>query len=512
MPDAKEYAKRLIKGSAIVFVALIGSQFVAFLLRMFLARELTVAEYGLFYAVLTFVTFFGLFRDLGFGSALAKYIPEFNLKKRFGELKSSITFILAFEAILSFFLSALMFVFSSQIALGFFRTEAAVPIIQILAVWSFVLIFTLFLGVFQGFQDMPVYALLQFLRNFLVLLVAVAIIGHFGLGVTGVALAYLIELSVVVVLAFLLLRRRYPFIFKAKMSITKPLMKKLSFFALPVFLGGLGGLIIYYMDTLMITGFRSLSEVGFYQVAQPVAHFLWYFPTALVTVFFPMVSEFWARREKKLLGGALRLIVKFSFIIIIPGALVFIAFPEIVINLLFGPGYLAGATALQILSATAVAYTLFMILSYTMQGIGKPLVSTKVVAAMAVFNLVGNLALIPPYGIEGAAVATFFSYLLGMGLMFYYSKKIIKFTAPSSSLLKAACGGVLALLLISGLKLVIELPPWPEAFVVVIPSLLFYGVWVLATKAITRADLGLVNRIVPMPKWLVRIMKKLARD
>jgi O-antigen/teichoic acid export membrane protein len=191
--------------------------------------------------VFIFVTFFGLFRDLGFGSALAKYIPEFNLKKRFGELKSSIAFTLAFEAVLSLFIVALMFIFSGQIALGFFRTGAAVPIIQILAVWFFVMIFLLFLSVFQGFQDMPMYALLQFLRNFLVLLLAVVIIGHFGLGVTGVALAYLIELSVIAVLAFVILRRRYPFIFEAKVSITKPLMKKLSFFALPVFLGGMGG-------------------------------------------------------------------------------------------------------------------------------------------------------------------------------------------------------------------------------------------------------------------------------
>ncbi|MGC8816323.1 MAG: flippase [Candidatus Hadarchaeum sp.] len=508
VPDAKEYAKRLIKGSAIVFVALIGSQLVAFLLRMFLARSLTVAEYGLFYAVFTFVSFFGLFRDLGFGSALAKYIPEFNVKKRFGELKSSIAFTLAFEAALSLLIVALLYIFSGQLASGFFKAEAAAPIIQVLAVWFFVLTFTLFLSVFQGFQDMPVYALLQFLRNFLVLILAVIMVGYFGFGVTGVALAYLIELSVVVVLAFLLLRRRYPFIFRAKTSVTKPLIKKLSFFALPVFLGGLGGLIIGYMDTLMITGFRTLSEVGFYQVAQPVSHFLWYFPTALVTVFFPMVSEFWARREEKLLSGALRLLVKFSFIAIIPGALVFIAFPEIVINLLFGPRYLAGATALQILSATAVPYTLFMIMSSTMQGIGKPIVSTKVVGAMAILNFFGNWALIPLYGIEGAAATTLVSYVLGTGLLFYYSKRIMRFTAPASSLAKTILGGILTLFLIFGLKSVIELSPWVEAFVVIVPSLVFYIVWILATKAVTREDLELIARIVPMPRWLVRAAGK----
>lgn len=48
------------------------------------------------------------------------------------------------------------------------------------------------------------------------------------------------------------------------------------------------------------------------------------------------------------------------------------------------------------------------------------------------------------------------------------------------------------------------LPLWREAFAVMIPSLLFYGVWILATKAVTKDDLRLVVRIVPMPKWLVR--------
>ncbi len=119
MPDAHEYARRLIKGSAIVFVALIGSQFVAFLLRMFLARSLTVEEYGLFYAVFTFVSFFGLFRELGFGSALAKYIPEFNVKKRFGELKSSLVFTLTFEAVLSLSIAVLLYIFSGHLASGF---------------------------------------------------------------------------------------------------------------------------------------------------------------------------------------------------------------------------------------------------------------------------------------------------------------------------------------------------------------------------------------------------------
>lgn len=39
VPEPRTYARRLVKGSAIVFVALVASGFIAFLLRMFLARK-----------------------------------------------------------------------------------------------------------------------------------------------------------------------------------------------------------------------------------------------------------------------------------------------------------------------------------------------------------------------------------------------------------------------------------------------------------------------------------------
>jgi Na+-driven multidrug efflux pump len=146
-----------------------------------------------------------------------------------------------------------------------------------------------------------------------------------------------------------------------------------------------------------------------------------------------------------------------------------------------------------------------------MRGTGRPVILMKVVGFMACLNIVGNLALIPPYGIEGAAVATFAAHLLGLLLLAYYSRKLVKFSMPLSSLLKTLVGGTLTLSLIFSLKFILVLSPWLEAFAVMIPSLLFYVAWILATKAITRDDLKLINEIVPMPKWLVRITEKFLR-
>lgn len=512
MPEPKSYARRLVKGSAIVFVALIASEFTAFLLRMFLARSLGVAEYGLFYAVFAFVSLFTIFRGLGLRSALVKYIPEFEVRKQLGGIKSSITFTLLFEAGFIFPVSIVLFIFSDQIALAVFGTAGASLVIKILSIWLFTGFFLhLFKATFRGFQNMPAYASMGFFEILFIFLSAILLVGVFGLGVKGVASAYLLASLIVAVLGFFLFWRGYPQVLKEKVRITKPLIKKLFVFALPVFIGGFGGLIIGHTDTLLITVFRSLPEVGYYQTAQPAARILWYLVTPLVIVLFPMISELWVRRERKLLGNALHSLTKFSFILIIPAALVFIAFPDIVINLLFGSGYLAGATVLQILAGAAIVYMLYAILVSTMSGIGKPIINTKVVTLMAGLNLAGNLLLIPIYGIEGAAIATLSAYMLGLVLMFYYARKFVKFTIPALPLLKTLAGGVLTLLLILGLKSILVLPPWPEAFAVVIPGLVFYGAWILATKAITKDDLRFIARTVPMPGWLVRAAGRFIR-
>ena len=517
MSEPKSYGRRLVKGSIIVFTSFIGAEIVGMFLRIFLSRSLEPGEYGLFYATFSLISFFALFRDLGLGAALVKYISEFAVHKKFADIKSSITTVLLVLTAFGFVVSAVLFIFSHQIALAFFGKnrlyyQQAVSSLMILSAWFFVMVFyNLMQQAFQGFQNMLAYSSINFFNILAVLLLAVLFVSIFGIGVGGVALAYLIAAVVIGILSMIFFIRGYPQVFREKASVSKPLLKKLFVFALPLFLGGLGGLIISYTDTIFITLFRTLPEVGFFQAAQPTAKILWYLPSTLTVVLYPMISELWAKREKKLLGGVLRFLTKFSFILIIPFAFILIAFPEVVINLLFGPKYLEAATALQILSVAAIIYAPYEILAYAVAGIGKPSIITKVVLSIAFFNLVGNLALIPRYGINGAATATLISFTIGLTLMFYYTRKFIRYTIPYSPLLKTAVGGVLTLLLIFGLKFVLVLPTWPKAFAVMIPSLLFYGIWILATKTITRDELVLIRKIVPMPEWLVKTMKRIIR-
>ncbi len=510
MPEPIDYARRLARGTAVVFTGFIVAHVIGLFMRMFFARALSLTEYGLLYGVLIFVSFFTIFRDLGLPPALVKHVPEFIVEKRSHEIKSLIATAAFFQAVSGFIIATLLFLFSDQIASTFFRTEAASVLLKILGVWFFFTgFYTIIHATFHGLQRMNVYATMEFTNIFLILILALPLVGILGYGVKGATSAYL--LASLAMLSFgLLLFKTWPQSFGGKASVSKPLAKKLFTFATPIFVCCIMGTVVAHTSTLVLIAFRSLDEVALYQAALPITQLIGYLPGAVSIVFFPMVSEMWAGPSKKSLLLALHFLTKFSLILILPLALVFIAFPDIILRLLFGSNYVAGATALQILTVAAVILAFSKIISTTIAGIGKPGIVMKC-SFLGCFVIVGNLLLVPAYGIQGAAIAQVLYFILSISFLSYYVKKLTTFTVPILPLIKMLVGAALTLVLIFFLKSILVLPAWPEAFVVVIPSLVFYGMWILTTKAITRDDLKLIAQVVPMPKWLVRFASKIVK-
>lgn len=508
----KSYSKRFVKGGAIVFIALIVSSVMGLLLRIFLSRSLSVADYGLFYAVFALVSVFGSFRDFGIGQAVIRAIPKYAIQKDFRMIKSSMTVLMIIQISFSLVVAIVLIALSDQIAMTVFETMQASIMIKLLSGWFlFQAIFYTFKGTFRALQDVVPFSILGFSEIFFPFLFALLFISVLGSSVVNVALAYLVGLGVTIFITLSIFLKKHTNIIKAKLNISRGLLKGLFTFALPVLISGFASMTIGYMSTLMLTVFRSLSEVGLYQVAFPASNLILYFPSAIGVMLFPMVAELWARKKHDLVGKAVHTLIKFSFIFIVPIALILIAFPELVISTLFGSKYLAASMTLRILAFGAIIQTLYTILNRVILGIGRPIIITKVMGITACFVFISNLVLIPLYGIEGAAIAFVLSTLVSLTLSLKFIRKYVKFTVPSLSLIKTLTGGLLTLLIISILKIVINLSPILEVFVVMIPSLLFYGVWILLTGVLTLDDYRLLKNTIPIPKPLTWIARNFIR-
>ncbi len=116
-----DYAKKLISNSVVLAIASFLSLIFSYLLRVVLAKNLSVSNFGLIYAIISLFTFFSLFQHLGLNSALVRYISKFNVEKKYGEIKSSIILVFSFQFLSSFFISLIFFLSGDYLAVIYFK-------------------------------------------------------------------------------------------------------------------------------------------------------------------------------------------------------------------------------------------------------------------------------------------------------------------------------------------------------------------------------------------------------
>jgi len=460
------YAKQAAKSTVMVFSVSILAGFFGYLIRMVLARNLSPAEYGLFFACLTFITFIALFKRLGLHSALLKFIPDLQVKKKYGQIKEAIVAVMGINILLSVVIGALIVLFSQFLATHYFKEQAAVQILYLFAIVFVVMTFKFYLRIiFNAFQRMFTFSIMYLVENSLILII-ILVLFYFQKSISNAVYAHIITFIVVFLVFLPFFFKTFPF-FKYKTRFSSELTKKLLRFGIPVALTGIGSIIILYTDTLILTYFRPLAEVGIYNVVVPTAMLLNFFASSVNQVIFPMVSELWAKKLKNHLVIGAELLQKYSFFVVVPAALVMFSFPTILIKVFFGQAYVSGALTLQLLVIGLVFFIVAGINMTILSAINKPVVTTKIMLTGGLFNLITNFYFIPKYGMIGAGITSLASYLLIMMMSAFYLTKFISINVPVMKWIKTFGAGLLFVLVIAGLRKVLEINMFLEAGVCV---------------------------------------------
>jgi len=467
------YAKRAVKGTSIVFFISIAAAFLGYIIRMVLSRNLTPSEYGLFFAIFTLINFIAVFKYLGLGSALVKFIPAFQVQKKHDSIKSAIFSAFSISFFVSLIIAIILFFSSGFLAEHYFKSPSASWILQF-----FALIFVLFTFKdiirysFQGLQKMFPFALMYLTENLLILL-SLILFFHLNLKLFGAILAYIVSFILIAIIYLPWLSKVTGF-FKEKTKFSKKISKRMLIFGIPATISGVGSMIILYVDTLILTYFRSLSEVGIYNVVVPTAMILNFIAVSISQVFFPMVSELWAKKLKNHLSVGINTIYKYSFALIVPLVLIIFSFSKLFLRLLFGEQYVVGATSLQILVISMVFLMIFTITANVFGGLGKPKISMKINLFGASVNLILNIIFIPIYGIVSAAVTSLISYFLIMMLSMFSLSKFVKLKIPWLDWFKVLVSGGAFVLLIYLLRSLLDINLYLEAIICISVAGVFY--------------------------------------
>jgi O-antigen/teichoic acid export membrane protein len=170
--------------------------------------------------------------------------------------------------------------------------------------------------------------------------------------------------------------------------------------------------IVYFRSGSLLLSWLTRSDalVGFYNAGYRLVEAFMFFPTVLTTPLYPVLARRWP--EGKALSPVLlrtvRLVLAGSILIVFP----IVAWRVEITRLLFGEAFLPAAMAVGLISLAMLPVGMNFVFGSLVAASGRQSRGNVMILAVTVANVLLNLALIPRYGLAGAAAVTVATELL----------------------------------------------------------------------------------------------------
>jgi O-antigen/teichoic acid export membrane protein len=439
-----EHVKTLFKGASIFFVGLLISKVFTYIYRLIIARGMGPETYGIFslcFAIISVVSALAIF---GLPNAIERYVPyHINDKPK---VKGIILFALQVGCISSIIAVVLLYLLSGTLA-QLFKNEAILEPLKVFTFSIFPLfVITIYNSISKAFKkiEYQVYAYNIIYSIVNVSAAAIAII--FSFGIMGLAYGFLAATIAAAIALFILIERTKFTLFDK--IIPTFIRKEIASFSWPLVLVGMFGLIIGYTDTILLGYFMNETFVGLYNSAIPTANLLLVVPLSVISMLVPTTAELLSREKLNDVKHSYLITTEWIFLVNFPLFLIFLLFPQQILEVLFGSAYSTAGLSLTVLSLGFFIYSIAQPALKMMELTNKTKFLAVITASAAVLNVALNIILIPIFGINGAAIASAVSFIGLFVITFFKVNVIEKYPLFSSNFIKA---GAVAIVLLLGI-------------------------------------------------------------
>lgn len=225
------------------------------------------------------------------------------------------------------------------------------------------------------------------------------------MGVLGAVLAFLGALTIESVYCLSWLRDISRLYLRFNYQLIKSLVRKGIVFATLLTIMTLN----YRVSILILEHYVTAEEIGYFAIGLIVAELFWQFPEVLGMVIF---SHSTSSGDPDDISKHIWIITKKIMLLSLIGGTILSLAAPVLIPLVYSAEYQPSVEVLWALMPGIVAMIAYKILHSDLAGRGKPEVALRVFSSALIVNIALNIALIPEYGIIGAAIATSFTYIV----------------------------------------------------------------------------------------------------
>ncbi len=374
--------------------------------RVAVARHLSVELFGDFNLGLSFAGLLSLVALFGLHQAVARTLAERAdpaARRHLIRWTASVTVIAAVVT------STLVYLLAGQIA-SLFNPAGSSQLTVVFQMFSvtigLMLLCTFIASVFQGFEDTVPNAWINQAVQPGAFLVFVYIFFYFHLELTAALIAWVLSNVVTFVALLFYAWRRLPRHLPPVVSSTTSGLPP-GLWTLAIALWGVTTLtyVTGYADTLILGAFRPEQQVGIYSAVLTIGRLILVASGAVAFIFLPVAARLMGHGNVAAIRSTFTTTARWTLLFTVPLFLVFAFLPGDSLDAVFGSAYVPGSQALVVISLCALISVAFGPVNAALAGMAMTRPLLIATAASAIGNIVLSFALIPPFGLMGAAVA-----------------------------------------------------------------------------------------------------------
>jgi O-antigen/teichoic acid export membrane protein len=506
--------KSAAKGTAFVFIGMMVSQTLWFVMRILIVRNLSKEEVGIYSLVIAIASIIAILSNVGLNEGSTRFISIFLGQGRQNDADAVQRASLGIGAVISMAACAGIFLLAGVVSEHiFYKPELAAPFMVI----SFCIPASVMAGVLanvlRGYGMLGPRVYFLEVGQPLLFLVLLCLIFLLNQPLISIFYAYVFSAAAVFILiaCYGYLKTGIgPFALRWDGGHAQELLK----FSLSVLSIDVMAMIMRWADTLMLGRYGTAGEVGVYSVGISLAVMLTLPLVALDAVYMPVAGELYAKNRMADLARTYQVLTKWVFSVTLPIFFILFFFPEMTITFLFGERFVDACLPLRILSI-GYLLTAFMgtnIVLLMVLGLSKSVL--KISSVGAFLNVLLNYVCIKHLGLgmDGAALATSISLT---AVSFGYSFALYRHCGIhplASGYLKPAIGSAVIGAAIYAAAKILPLYFWmlPLYFLLYVGG---YMVSLILTRSIDSQDAFLfgevLNRAGVAPKVARQIVGKI---
>ncbi len=399
-----------------------------------LTRMLSVSDYGLLSLIVTTITFVTAFGKSGLQFSIVRYYSDAESGKGKWNLanyhSTIILGMLGIGTIVMLLWALTVYILPASIwAEPKLKYLFLITAILVLAEVSM----SMMSGFLQAMQKSGWLSLFTVVERYGVLIFIVVTLFYISTSLESVIIARMIaQITAILFLAYYVLRN----IELNKSSFSPPMLKDMLIYGIPLLGSELAFIILSLGDRYIIQWKIGSEPLGIYSAAYNLCE---YVQIMLVVALFqairPMYFKLWSEEgeqaTKDFINKSLYFYMMLCFPIIAGVAIVGPA----LLNLLTSGKYSEGAVVIPYVIAGLMIHG-----AHPMLGAGifikKSTILIWITLAAAIVNIILNILLIPPFGIEGAAIATLLSYVFMTIVETIYGRRLLPVDFPFIASLK----------------------------------------------------------------------------